>query len=266
MGKDTKNMHFLSQCILKNFLPPDERKSLWVYDCNRKNTVYRRNIKDLFASNNIWGQPLEKLLSSDQYESRLGPLLIELNSRKIDILHKNDDGQLECSEFNAIPIDKKEEQSLLSKLVLQTFLMQKANGAATPDEHLEDLFSRSLNIGRPLLVEISPPFQNTPLIITDGMLFIFLTPDDSPRTLARLGFFFPISPKRFLLWITKKNDLDFFAQKYSNITYLNLCRIEQHDKLCTVACGNETYLKKLIPLICSFKSGDTVKISTTRND
>ena len=50
--------------------------------------------------------------------------------------------------------------------------------------------------------------------------------------------------------------------------YLNLCRIEQHEKKCVIALAkterNEAYMKRLIREIPFFKSHEPISIRTTR--
>ena len=119
------------------------------------------------------------------------------------------------------------------------------------------------------LVEINPRGNYAPLILTDGLLFSFLCPNYDPKTLGHICFMVPISEQRFLLWVNGKKDFDFFCRKYSNIHYLNLCRIEQHEKKCKIALAknpkNEMYLKGLVSQISNFNSNEHVKISTIRD-
>jgi hypothetical protein len=116
----------------------------------------------------------------------------------------------------------------------------------------------------PAVFTTHPLVVKDPLIITDGMPFLFMAPDQDKAKLGHMCFMFPISETRFFIWGNKR-DCDFFIRKFCNITYLNLCRIEQQGKKCRIASQNIDYLNKLIPMIDIFNSGEQIKISSVRD-
>ena len=267
---NTKNMHYLSQMITRNFLPKNGLHTFWMYDPSR-GKLETRNIDRLFSKYRPWGQEFEALLSGNQYENRIAPLLKELNQKTMErgrILTRTG---VEEPQFNAVSITDKIEYNLLSKLIFQIVLLQRSGEKPEPETEkiTEELFKRDFNIRfNILLVEIHPLYICPPLILTDGMLFFFICPDDRRENLGHMGFMFPISEKRFLLYISNKDDFIFFCRKYHNINFLNLCRIEQHEKKCVIALAkterNEAYMKHLIQEIPFFKSHEPVSIRTTR--
>ena len=263
-------MHYLSQMITRNFLPKNGLHTFWMYDPSREK-LETRNINRLFSKYRPWGQEFEELLSGNQYENRIAPLLKELNQKTMErgrILTRTG---VEEPQFNAVSITDKIEYNLLSKLIFQIVLLQRSREKSEPETEkiIKELFERDLNIHfNILLVEIHPLYICPPLILTDGMLFLFICPDDRRGNLGHMGFMFPISEKRFLLYISNKDDFIFFCRKFRNINYLNLCRIEQHEKKCVIALAkteqNEAYMKHLIREIPFFKSHEPVSIRTTR--
>lgn len=265
-----KHLHYLSQMITRNFLPQDGPHTFLQYD-PAKEKIERRNIDRLFSRYKPWSQEFEEFLGGNTYENKLGPLLKELVClpiKKAYIYRRND---IEEAQFYAEAITEEEKQKLLSKLLLQTILLQRSDEKPQSDveSELEHLFLSGFALKfHVLLVEINPRYICPPLILTDGMVFEFVCPDNNKKSLGHLGFMFPISEKRFLLWVSQRSDYTYFCAKYKNINYLNLCRIEQHDKKCTIALAkteyNEIYLKSLIREIPFFSSNETVQIRTER--
>lgn len=267
---NTKNMHYLSQMISRNFTAKDGPRTFLQYDFSIAKAEIR-NIKNLFSRYKPWGQNLENVLSGDSYENRLAPLLKELahcpiSKRKILGAH----GLIEA-QFNSVVIEDEKKKDLLSKLLLQNFLLQRSSKKTEGNSDL--MLSQIFDVGirfasNLLLVEINPRYICPPLILTDGMVFLFICPDKTQKSLGHFGFMFPISEKRFLLWVSNADDSGFFCAKYRNINYLNLCRIEQHDKKCIVALSktkqNEWYLQSLVRQISSFSSNEAIAIRTER--
>jgi hypothetical protein len=72
MGK-TKNNHYLSQCISRNFIQNGSR-TFWQYDCSTGGPLQPRNIEKLFAKRKIWSQEFENVLSQE-WENKFAPLL-----------------------------------------------------------------------------------------------------------------------------------------------------------------------------------------------
>ena len=261
-----KNMHYLSQCITKNFAPKDSNKTFWQYDCAVKGPLQQRNVSKLFSSKHTWSQEFEDILSSNHYENVLGPLLRKLCDKEVKKGFIIGPNKIETFQFNAEQITDSGEIKLLNRLFLQTLLMQKSNNKeCAPDDILSEIFQNELNLGMNLLlVEINPWGKYPPLILTDGMLFFTLAPDKSKDSIGHMNFFFPINENRFILWTSTKDDYTFFAKQYQDINFLNLCRIEQHGKKCRIASFNKKYLENLIPLIENFSSNMAPEIIINR--
>lgn len=65
-----------------------------------------------------------------------------------------------------------------------------------------------------------------------------------------------------------KEDFNYFTNKYQIIDYLNLYRIEQHNKKCRIASQNKQYIESLAKRIPLFNSGEnhiTINISRSWN-
>lgn len=271
--QETNKMHYLSKMISRNFLPKNSSRTFLEFN-PEKGKIEDRNIKNLFSKCRPWGQEFEHFLSGNNYENCIAPLLKELVAHPIKRKRILKNNGFQEAQFNAEEIVEKDKQNILSKLFLQTVLLQRSKQIAEAEieQKLTEVFlSNMSNITEQLkllLVEIHPQYICPPLILTDGMCFAFVCPNNNKKSLGHIGFMFPISEKRFLLWISKIEDYYYFGQKYSDINYLNLCRIEEHDKKCTIALGkterNEMYLQALIRQIPFFSSGDNVKIHTTR--
>lgn len=165
-------------------------------------------------------------------------------------------------------IQSLKDREIISRLLNQQILIQlskRSHRSGVPDEAIITLFTKSKSrFMYPAVFETNPLIIKQPLVITDGMPFIFAAPANDSSKLCKICFMFPISETRFFIWGSKE-DCDFFVRKFWNITYLNLCRIEQQDKKCAIASQNFEYLKKLIPLIDAFNSGEQIKIESIRD-
>lgn len=263
-----KNMHYLSQCISINFLPNDKSKTFWQYNPETREIV-PKNIEKLFARRRSWGQELEEVLAGNSYENKMGPLLKELSQKNMERLRIFGPTGIKEVQFNAEEIENSEHIKLLSKLLLQIVLLQRS--AESPNEEIEKVLrvffgsnEIALNMHL-LLVEINPKMSSPPLVLIDGMPFLYVVPDLTNKTSGHCCFMFPISERRFLLWISKKEDYTYFAAKYKNIHYLNLCRISQHEKKCRVACANREYLEQLVQNMSLFNENSKIPIIIERN-
>lgn len=267
MGKRTKNNHYLSQCISKNFMT-QKGEPFWEYDFGRKMGPQVKGIERLFAGRRLWGQELEKTIGAE-LENQLSGIISRLASEPINRYRHIDKNRINELEFNGYVIESREERRILSKLILQTFLMQRNNVQEediNADDILRDFFhevdlSDKMNV---CLSEINPLMCHPPLILLDGMLFLFIVPEKragdkgrgkDKKVLGHICFMFPISTERFLLW-GNKEDMDYFALRYRNIDYLNLCRIEQQGKRCRAATQDKQYLESLIERVPRFDSGE----------
>lgn len=267
----TKNMHFLSQSISKNFISNGTSNTFLQYNPISKNTK-PVNIKKLFSRKHIWSQEFEEILSGNNYENKLAPILKELATREMERGARFTGEDVQMAQFNAAPICDAEQKQLLDKLIFQTVLLQMSNGVsdgAQMQEVLKEVYTHGIQLPlNLLLVEVNPLGHYPPLILTDGMLFHFLAPDLQKQSLGHVCFMFPISEQRFLLWVSQLQDYYFFCQKYADINFLNLSRVEQHDKKCKIALHknerNEKYLKDLIVQIETFSSGERVAIRSAR--
>ena len=259
-------MHYLSQCISINFLKKDAPKTFWVYDIPSRRLV-SRNIDKLFSNLKTWGQAFENILRGNDYENKLAPLLKDLCSRKIDKFHVIGPNCIYEAMYNGLYIENEEEKRVLWKLFLQMVLLQRS--FEMPDSNTEEILAKiyQLNDGNypqmaVSLFEINSTSGDAPLILIDGMMFSFIVPDAEPETAGHICFMFPINETRLLLWTSKENDYKYFAQKYNNIHYLNLCRINQHEKKCRIASANKEYLDYLIPKIDSFvETGNIITVA-----
>lgn len=265
----TKNMHYLSQTISRNFIIDKESKTFLEYNPISKN-IKPRNIVRLFSKRNIWGQDFEKVLNGNDYENKLAVVLKSLVSKSIEKGREISGEKIIEAQFNAVLVEKESEQ-ILSKLILQTVLLQRSE--ATPDKNIEELLSSLYQsmwkeLHKILLVEVNPSGNYPPLVLIDGMLFVFISPDPHSNSLGHVCFMFPISEKRFLLWVSQPEDYRFFAAKYSDINFLNLSRIEQNDKKCRIALPksekNEKYLRLLTSQIDTFTSNESISIHLQR--
>ncbi len=266
----TKNMHYLSQMISRNFTAKDGPRTFLQYDFSTA-TAEIRNIKNLFSRYKPWGQNLENVLSGDSYENKLAPLLKELVHWPIARQKILGSCGLVEAQFNSVVIENEKKKKLISKLLLQNFLLQRSSKRAEDDSDLilSHVFDTGIRFpSNLLLVEVHPQYICPPLILTDGMVFLFICPDKNKEALGHFGFMFPISERRFLLWVSNADDCGYFCAKYKDINYLNLCRIEQHDKKCIVALAktepNERYLLSLVRQVPFFSSHDAIAIRTTR--
>ena len=196
-------------------------------------------------------------------ENAIAPILEKYSTCPIaKVQHPAPDG-IRFTPFNSFEICNEDERKFLSKLVLQTLLLQRNNAnAPNPDveNNLQKFFSSDVDLFANTslyIVEIHPLMKSAPLILIDGMLFVFLPPkilQDTGSSEHRC-FMFPISATRFLLW-GNHSDLNYFASKYQNIHFLNLCRIEAHEKKCRIATQDKEYLDCLIPRIECFSAGN----------
>jgi len=264
----TKNNHYLSQHISKNFRV-NEGMPFWEYDCATRIGPKQRSLKHLFASRNLWDQRLEDTINS-AFENDFSRELKLLVSCSIERKRITTCKGIVEPQFNGIIIKETERRKLLNKLLLQIIFLQRSN-AREKDNNVEKWAIRFLKSDMDLnmnvvLVEINPLLTSPPLILVDGMLFIVFIPETKNKEkLGHISFFFPISTKRFLFW-GGKNDFDYFAYKFQNIDFLNLSRIQQHDKKCKIATQDIEYLKSLIDLMKNFSINEKVSIISSRNE
>lgn len=276
MGKKTKNNHYLSQCISKNFIVK-ESEPFWEYDFGRNMGPQVKGVGRLFAGRRLWSQELEDTIGA-QMENQLSRIIERLVTEPVKRYRSIGKTGINELQFNGYVIESEEERKILSKLILQTFLMQR-NHAREKDKNSDGIlkeffeqtdFSDKMNM---FLLEIHPIWPHPPLILTDGMLFFFLVPEtangrksdrdsknhkdskNKEESVGHLCFMFPISTDRFLIW-GNKADADYFVMHFQNIDYLNLCRIEQQGKKCKVATQDKAYLESLIKRAPGFDSGE----------
>lgn len=265
MGK-TKNNHYLSQHISKNFRVI-EHQPFWEYDCSAQIGPKQRSVERLFAGRKLWSQQMEDTIGH-AFENDLARELKWLANCPVEKARRITDKVIVEAQFNGFIIEKEELRRLLDKLLLQTMFLQHYN-AREKDNNAEDWVIRSLtndmnfNVNV-MLVEINPLMTSPPLILIDGMTFMVFIPErNNKENLGHICFFFPISTKRFLFW-GNEQDFLFFANKYQNIDFLNLSRIQQHRKKCKIATQDIIYLNSLISRIPIFKSNEQVDISIER--
>jgi len=264
----TKNNHYLSEHISKNFRV-NKGMPFWEYDCATQIGPKQRSLDRLFATRNLWGQRMEDTISN-AFENDLArelKLLVSCSIERKRIITCK--GMVE-PQFNGIIIKETERRKLLGKLFLQAVFLQRSN-AKEKDNNAEKVAIRFLTSDidinmNVVLAEINPLFKYPPLILVDGMLFIVIVPETKNKEkLGHISFFFPISTKRFLFW-GGKDDFDYFVYKFQNIDFLNLSRIQQHDKKCKIATQDIEYLKSLIGLMKNFSINEKVSIISSRNE
>lgn len=256
--KETKRNHYLSQCISKNFIT-EGNKMFWQYDCSGKKQIVAKNITRLYSELRIWNQELEDCLSHS-WENELAEDLKYLVNKKMQrVMIPGREGFV-VPQFHIEPITDVNMEKRLSKLIFQTILLQRKNAKEKDiqiEKNIKEFYERDFSMKLPVsLVEINPivPYY-PPLILVDGMLFIYYIPHANKKngTSGHIAFMFPISTKRMLIW-GNREALDYFCQEYQNIHYLNLCRIEQQNKKCKIATQNKQYMEILVPQIDGFYS------------
>lgn len=260
----TTRQHYLSRCVIKNF-QENESGTFFEYDCLTE-TMQARNINKLFAGYRYWSKNIETVLS-EKYENDLALVLRKYASCPIEYSYTIGKDSIICPQFNGFQIHDENERKILSKLLLQQVLVQQMNASPeekTPEDFLESVFSYDgLELQYPVIFEIAQGFQMPPLILVDGIVFIFIAPCVEKDKLGHACFMCPISSKRFIIWGTEE-DCNFFAYKYRNIDYLNLCMIEQQSKECRIASQNKEYIIWLSKRIANFNSQEKVKVTSCR--
>ena len=258
--------HYLSKCIIENFIKQDN-KTFLEYNCELK-TSRTRNIDKLFAKFRSWDPWFEVELSRN-FEDELAPVLkkyceIEIFQPPFELSGNN----LTVYPMSGFPIETLDDRIIISRLIYQQILIQlskRSHRSGVTDEATISLFSKNSSfLMHPVIFETNPLIVKEPLIITDGMPFLFVAPAKDPTKICKICYMFPISETRFFIW-GNSQDCDFFVKKFCNITYLNLCRIEQQEKKCGIASQNFEYLNLLIPLIDNFYSGEQIKIESIRD-
>ena len=249
----SKNRHYVSQCISKNFVAPNGHKNFWTYDCQTRRTPVVKNIDRLFSKRRVWDDSFEKLLSSNVYENRLAPILKKFATQEMDHRVSCADAGVLIQQFSGVVISNAEERNVVTKLLLQPVLLQaalKQSGIENEAKVLEEFYRTEMALQfNVVLMENNPRWPSVPLLLMDNMLFMFLSPAQSSATLRNVNFFFPISTHRFLLWTSSREDCEFFCRKYNNIHKLNLERIVQQNGECEIATQDKNYLDLLIPQI-----------------
>lgn len=263
--KMSTRQHYLSQCIITNFIIRDDH-TFYEYDCG-KEELRIKNARKLFSDFRLWSSEFESILDS-HFENELGPILKTFATCTVKRGVRFGPQSMREAQFNGFQINDEEMCKTLSKLFFQQILIHfksKSDNADQMENVMKTAFSGDgLSLQYPILVEINPLVKWPPLILIDGMFFLFAAPDNDKSKLCHISFMFPISESRMLIW-GDINDYKFFARKFKNITYLNLCRIEQQGKVCKIASQNQEYLKLLIGKINYFNSGEKIRISSARD-
>jgi len=256
--------HYLSRCIIKNFQENDNG-TFYEYDCLR-GTFQTRNISKLFAGYHYWSDRFETILGT-KYENELALVLTKYAHCPIEYEYTLGKERLVCPQYNGMQIHDENERKILSKLLFQQILTQQKNSLPdekAPEDVLEAFFSsEGLELQYPVIFEIARGFNMPPLILVDGIVFIFIAPCKEKDKLGHVCFMCPISSNRLIIW-GDKADCDFFAMKYRDINYLNLCMIERQSKECRIASQNKEYIIWLSKRIQKFDSHENVKITSCR--
>ncbi len=264
----SKNRHYVSQCISKNFAVPDGPKNFWMYDCQTKQPPVVKNVDRLFSKRRIWDDSFEKLLSSNAFENKLAPTLKKLVMQELPKPVLRTDSGFTVPQFSGVLVTNTEDKNILSKLLLQPMLLQvasKSSDTEIEESKLDNFYQTHLESRLNItLMENNPCYSLAPFILMDNMLFMFLSPSHSADALGQVNFFFPISIHRFLLWTSTLEDCEFFCRKYSNIHELNLERIAQQNKECQIATQDKTYLDLLIQQVEKYQSKEQIVIQATR--
>jgi len=253
----TKKNHYLSQCIIKNFCS-DSNRTFWVYDCKKGGDIYQRNITNLFYGRHLWGQGVKDSIH-DNFEECIAKDLKEVLTWEIRAPIIPGPNGLTQPQFSCKVIENEGMRKNLNKLILQSMLVQARVAKGRNNDivdHINDFFSNNTKglDSMLTLVEVHPDAMFPPLILTDLLMFMFAVPIVYGRG-AHLCFCVPISTTRMLIWGSMQ-DLSYFLNKYQNINYLNLCRIEQQSKECLIASQDKNYLTTIVPQIVTFNSGE----------
>ena len=207
----TKKNHYLSQCIIKNFIT-ENNQTFWVYDCGKGGKIYQRNVSNMFYGRHIWEQDVENSIH-DNFEERIVDDLREILSWDISAPIIPGPKGLTVPQFSCKVIDNKTMRDNLNKLILQCVLVQanwnvKERNNIVP--FVNELFSRDTK-GLELmltLVEIFPNAGFPPLVLTDLLLFMFAVPNDEDKNF-HLCFCVPISTTRMIIWGSEQDILHF---------------------------------------------------------
>ena len=256
--------HYLSQCYIKNFAKVGH-ETFFEYDCVSK-TFQTRNIKKLFAGYRYWSDTFEVGLSI-KYENELANILKKLANYPIKRQVFISRDKLIIPEFLCVQIVDESDRRSISKLLLQQILIQQKSSDSSdkiPEDQLEAIFfSEGIDLGCPVLFEITQESNMPPLLLIDSIFFSFIAPSMDKEKLGNLCFVCPISSNRLVIW-GNDEDCNFFARKYADINYLNLCRIEQQEKKCRIASQNNEYLVWLSNRIHQFDSRESTRITACR--
>lgn len=249
MGKNvniTSNMHYLSQCIIRNF----KSYGSPLYECSVKEggEPQPRAVSNLFSGTLIWSQETEKMLSGVDYESKLAPVLRELCSLSMD----------NCStsySFAIYDITEQDNVSVLQKLVLQSQLVMRAENSPKNTESSLNSF-KTINISGLsfFLLEVLPKARSSPLILVDSNSLWICRNKTNELKKLEMSFCFPISETRLILICNGESMLTYFTEMFQDVNNLNLERILSNNRDCRVASTNSSYLATLLNQIENYTS------------
>lgn len=196
----TKNNHYLSQCISINFAEGYQPKTFWEYNPITKE-LRPKNINRLFAKRRAWGQELESVIA-DGFENKLGPILKKYAECEIQRGKVLGPKGIHEVQFNGFVIQNESEKSILSKLLCQTLLLQISNASLHGEEEatLSKIFHSQADFSQTLILslfEVNPRLNCPPLVLLDGMTYIFIVPDNDGKHIGHVGFMFPIPVSMF---------------------------------------------------------------------
>ncbi len=253
--------HYLSRCIIRNFVTKSNN-TFFEYDCV-SGKLSPKNLNKLFAGYRLWSEKFEETLGRE-FENKLAPVLKKYANCSIKTNYTIGLKSIEIPQFSGFQINDENDHKILSKIIFQQVLLCQRDNNLEEEKISRFFENESLKIQYPVLFEIARAIYHPPLILVDGMVFTFLAPDKNISKIGHVCFMCPISTNRFIVW-GNQDDCDFFAKKYSNINYLNLCMIEQQDKQCKIASQDKDYIIWLSSHIRLFNSGENIKIKAIRS-
>lgn len=244
-SKPTKNMHYLSQCIIKKF--KKKGYPLYEYNVKTKSRTEKKAVKNLFAGHLIWKQDTENMLSHS-YESKLGPLLHKLCTDSFTTYETK-------HSFNYFELTNQNDILTIQKLIFQSQLVMRAEDAPTNTESSLASFQSSISLGvKVFLLEVLPEARSSPLILVDSNGLFFCRMMTNNLKNLEIGFCFPINETRIILLSNDEAMLKYFTKTFQDINLINLERILFNKKDCCIASQHKQYLEKLSNEIESYQS------------
>lgn len=233
-GKRTKDMHYLSQCIIKYF-KPKANAPFWAYNI-KDDAIDDVCNKKLFSNEFIWSQKFENKLAN-KYEQPIGvPLKKLINYDLVNGTNSNIFVYKEVTELVNI--------RNLSKLCFQNVIVRYANSNRT-EEPPDWILKMEPKLYSTYLLEVTKDYSSTPIILADSHGYIHAL--NEGKKLADLIFCvcFPISESRILVMNADNVLVTTFCEKFKSIDDFNLARIQDNKEINLIATQDKNYLESL---------------------